>query len=295
MSTSDLRGLRVAVTGERRAEEQAALVRALGGVPVVVPTAHVAWEDDTEAPRVWRDALLAGVDDATFMTGMGTARLLEHAERAGVIDDVVAALRAARVVVRGSKARPVLHRYGVDVDLAPQPATSEGVLAALAESLPGRRVVLQLAGPEPQPLSEGMRAAGAQVTAVCIYRYPAEAVDHDADRLVEAILDGGVDVLTFTSAPAVDGLVAVATRMGRWEEVRARLTSLIVAAVGPVTADALAGHGAPVHVEPEEPRMGPMMRDLSAYIAANRGSSAMGSRTRASRASSQRLRGRPPA
>ena len=34
MSKPDLRGARVAITGERRAEEQAALVRTLNGYPV---------------------------------------------------------------------------------------------------------------------------------------------------------------------------------------------------------------------------------------------------------------------
>jgi uroporphyrinogen-III synthase len=266
LADADLRGLRVAVTGERRAEEQAALVRALGGVPLVCPTAHVAWEDDSDAPRTWLDTLAAGVDDAVFMTGMGATRLLEHAERMGRLDEAVSRLQGARVVVRGSKALPVLRRHGVQVDMAPQPPTSDGVLAALGQALQGRTVLVQLAGPEPAPLSDGLRRRGADVVAICIYRYPADRVDHDADRLVDAILAGDVDVVTFTSAPAVDGLVAAASRLGRWEAVRARLDAVVVAAVGPVTADALAGNGVTVHVEPEEPRMGPMMRALSHHL-----------------------------
>jgi uroporphyrinogen-III synthase len=266
LADADLRGLRVAVTGERRAEEQAALVRALGGVPFVCPTARVAWEDDTDAPRTWLDTLAGGVDDAVFMTGMGATRLLEHAERLGRLDEAVARLQRARVVVRGSKALPVLRRQGVQVDMAPQPPTSEGILAALGDALRGRSMLLQLAGPEPTPLSDGLRRRGADVTAVCIYRYPADRVDHDADRLVEAILAGDLDVVTFTSAPAVDGLVAASSRLGSWDAVRRRLDAMVVAAVGPVTADALAGNGVTVHVEPEEPRMGPMMRALSRHL-----------------------------
>jgi len=268
MSRPDLRGLRIAITGERRAEEQAALVRSLGGVPLVCPTAKLAWEDDGDAPRRWAGAVRGGVDDAVFMTGMGTQRLLEHAQSDGVLDDVLQHLRAARVVVRGSKALPVLRRHGVDVDLAPRPATTDGVLAALGDSVREHRVVVQLAGPEPSPLAEGLRAAGADVVAVCIYRYPAGAVDHAADPLVDAILDGGVDVVTFTSSPAVEGLVAASARRGQWEAVRLRLESLVVASVGPVTGDTLAGNGVVVHVQPEEPRMGPMMRALSEHLAA---------------------------
>ena len=270
MSRPDLHGARVAVTGERRAEEQAALVRSLGGVPFVCPTARLAWEDDGDAPRRWIDAVRSGVDDVVFMTGMGCNRLLQHAEAAGVLDDVVHRLIAARVVVRGSKALPVLRRHGVPVDLTPQPATTDGVLAALHDTLQGRRVVLQLAGPEPSALADGMRAAGAEVVAVCIYRYAPDAVDNAATPLLDAIVSGELDAVTFTSAPSVEGLVAAATSAGRWDAVHAGLESLVVAAVGPVTADALAGNGVTIDVQPpdDEPRMGAMMRLLAEHLAA---------------------------
>lgn len=262
MSRPDLRGLRVAITAERRAEEQAALVRTLGGVPFVCPTVHVTWEVDPEPAQRWLDTLLTGVDDAIFMTGMGTARLLAYAEQAGHLDEATSRLRGARVVVRGSKARPVLRRHGVEVDLAPQPPTSEGVLAVLGDSARGRRALVQLAGPEPAPLVEGLRAAGASVVAVTIYDYPPGAVAASAHPLVTAILDGELDAVTFTSAPAVDGLVAAAMQDGAWPELRQHLAGLIVASVGPVTGAALAAHGITVHVQPDEPRMGPMMHAL---------------------------------
>ena len=255
----------MAITGERRAEEQAALVRNLGGVPFVCPTVRVAWDPDTAEAQRWLDILLAGIDDAVFMTGMGCARLLTHAEQAGRLDGAVQALRSARIVVRGSKARPVLRRHGVEVDLNPQPATTGGVLAELRDSLSGRRVLVQLAGPEPSPLVDGLRAAGAEVAAVCIYDYPPDAAAPAAHPLVDAILAGEIDAVTFTSSPAVDGLVAASA--DRWPEVRQRMaSSLVVAAVGPVTAATLRAHGLPVHVEPAEPRMGPMMHALAELV-----------------------------
>lgn len=267
MARPDLHGLRVGVTAERRATEQAAMVTALGGAPYVCPTARVAWEDDPEAPRRWLSALLAGVDDAVFMTGMGTERLLAHAERDGRLVEAVTALNAARIVVRGSKARPVLRRSGVRIDLAPRPATSTGVLTTLGGDLRGRRILVQLAGPEPQPLSAGLRAAGADVEAVCLYRYPPTAAIGAADGLVEAILAGQLDAVTFTSAPAVEGMVAAAVELGEWPAVRRRLNRMIVAAVGPVTAQALTSKAVAVHVQPTEPRMGPMMHELAELVA----------------------------
>lgn len=267
MGRPDLRGLRVGVTAQRRAQEQAALVRNLGGYPLVCPTAQVAWEEDSAAAQRWLDTLLAGVDDAVFMTGMGTERLLAHAQRTGRLEAAESALRATRVVVRGSKAQPVLRRHGITIALVPRPATTTGVLAALGSDLRGRRALVQLAGPEPTALSDGMRQAGAVVEAICIYRYPADSVAGSADEMVEAIVAGQLDAITFTSAPAVEGLVAAAAERGQWPAVRRRLNSMVVAAVGPVTAAALQGSAVAVHVQPADPRTGPMMRDLADWIA----------------------------
>lgn len=274
MGRPDLHGLRVGVTAQRRSEEHAALVRTLGGVPLVCATALVAWEDDGAAPQRWLDLLLAGVDDAVFMTGMGAERLLGHAASTGALDQAVAALAAARVVVRGSKAQPVLRRHGVPADLVPRPATSTGVLAALGPDLRGRHALVQLAGPEPAPLSDGMRNAGAIVDAICIYRYPPDAVVGAADEMVDAIVAGRLDAITFTSAPAVEGLVAAAVDRGEWPAVRRRLNGMIVAAVGPVTAAALQRSAVAVHVQPADPRMGPMMRELASRVSSLRASPA---------------------
>jgi uroporphyrinogen-III synthase len=267
-SSQPLRGRRIAVTAERRGTEQAALVTALGGEPLVCPTACVAWEDDAGAPQRWLEALTAGVDDVVFMTGMGADRLLTQVEALGRLPDALTALGQARVVVRGAKPQPVLRRRGVRIDVVPRPATSTGVLHALGTDLRGRIALVQGAAPEPTELTAGLRAAGAEVHAVCLYRYRGDAVVGAADPLLDALVAGEVDVVTFTSAAAVEGLVAAATARAQWPQVRRRLNSVVVAAVGPVTAATLTRHAVAVHVQPAEPRLGPMMRELAAALAA---------------------------
>lgn len=269
MTTTGLGGLRVAVTAQRRAEEQVALVRALGGEPLLCPTAQVVWEEEPVAADGWLSTLLGGIDDCVFMTGMGAERLLGHAAAAGRLDAAVEALQRSRVVVRGSKAQPLLRRHGVAVDLAPRPPTTAGIVAAMGAELAGHSVLVQLAEPEPAALPRELRAAGAQVVAVCLYRYPPSTVAtaRGGDALIDAVLERRVDAVTFTSTPAVEGMVAAAAARGVWPEVRRGLGDLLVAAVGPVTAAALARRGVAVHVQPAEPRTGPMMRELAAAAA----------------------------
>lgn len=256
------------MTGERRALQQAALVRVLGGIPIVCPTARVVWQTDPGVCRPWIEAVVAGIDDAVFMTGMGTEALLAAAAAAGELHSVVASLRRARVVVRGSKARPILRRHDIPIAAEPDPPTTAGVLQALGPDVGGRRIAVQLAEPEPAPLTERLRAAKARVVAASLYRYPPEESTRGALPLVQAILDGDLDAITFTSAASVEGLVAAARGAGVWEPVRQRLREILVAAVGPVTAAALRSHEVVVDVEPSQPRLGPMLHALAEALAA---------------------------
>src|SRR5258708_5449680 len=96
-------------------------------------------------------------------------------------------------------------------------------------------------------------------TALCADGVPwcslPDPVAGSAHPLVSALLDGELDAVTFTSAPAVDGLVAAAKHAGAWPQARDKLGAIIVVSVGPVTGAALASHGIPVHVQPEDPRL----------------------------------------
>lgn len=76
--------------------------------------------------------------------------------------------------------------------------------------------------------------------------------------------DGAIDAITFTSANAVNGLMAAVERSGL--DIPEPHPSVLVTAVGPVTRDALVAHGWRVDVEPETPRMGAMYQALAARL-----------------------------
>jgi len=110
-------------------------------------------------------------------------------------------------------------------------------------------VGVQLYGTEPNtPLVEFLERAGATVLTVAPYVY-ADGADDAAVLALLARLEGGaVDAIAFTSTPQVERLFAVAPAL----RVCAALGRTLVAAVGPVVAEALARHGVSARLMPEE-------------------------------------------
>jgi uroporphyrinogen-III synthase len=108
---------------------------------------------------------------------------------------------------------------------------------------------VQLAGSEPnRPLQEFLEGSGATVLTVAPYVYADAADDGAVLGLLARLTAGEVDAIAFTSSPQVERLFAVAPAA----VVSAALTRTLVAAVGPVVAQALARHGIQANLVPKE-------------------------------------------
>jgi len=81
-------------------------------------------------------------------------------------------------------------------------------------------------------------------------------------------VSGGVDALAITTQVQAANLFQMASEMEAGADlVGALRTRVVVAAVGPTSARALEGLGAPPHVVPEQSKMGPLVLALAAYMA----------------------------
>jgi uroporphyrinogen-III synthase len=78
--------------------------------------------------------------------------------------------------------------------------------------------------------------------------YASAADDAAVRALLESLAAGTVDAIAFTSTPQVERLYALAAK----EVVDAALGRTLVAAIGPVVADALRSHGIEARVMPAE-------------------------------------------
>lgn len=266
-----MNGAQIGITAARRAEEQATLVRSLGGIPRLGPSVDVDHPVSDEVMReTLRRVLARPLDTAVFVTGVGARHLLDAATRLGMIEALLAALHVARVVVRGNKPRRVLREHSIPIEWTAVPAESRVIRdALLAEPLTGRRILVQCAGASPDVMITPLRAAGADVVEAHPYALDDPPDARGAIDLAHAAAEGRLDALTFTSAHAVHGFVALAERAGVDIDAVGTAGALITS-VGPITREALLEHGLPVHVEPGTPRMGAMFHELAAALAQRR-------------------------
>ena len=275
--SAGMAGARVGITAHRRAEEQAHLVRAMGGVPVLGETLRA---DVPRAPdgvdRELRAALAAPVDAAVFLSGIGVRLMMESAERTGLEDLLRARLDAAFVVARGAKPRRELRAAGLRLDWTAEPASTLLIRdALLARPMAGRRVLIQAFAEPPLDLALPLAAAGAAIAVVAPYDLAWPDDPEPARRLARMAADGELDAVTFTTARAVRQLVAIAEAEGIDADDLRRGGALMVA-VGEVTRAALEEEGLEVHVVADPPRMGTMYRALAAALDAGAGAGARG-------------------
>ncbi|MBI2684529.1 MAG: uroporphyrinogen-III synthase [Actinobacteria bacterium] len=262
-----MNGARVGITAARRALEQAALVRSLGGIPVLGASlvADAPKPAAVVVPSIV-EVLGAPIDVAVFLTGVGARLVVSVADEAGLGPALRSRLSGAWVVARGPKPRAVLRELGIRIDWVADPPHAPVIAARLeARGTGGKRIFVQGYG---QVVGEDLNLAGSGATVISTSPYAA-AVPGDtlpALRLAREAKSGELDALTFTSAQAAVQFVEIAERGG--VDVSAiRAGGALISAVGPVTRAALVAHGLTVDCEPEVPRMGAMYRALALRIA----------------------------
>ena len=259
-----LSGFTVGVTAARRREELSELLRRRGADVVEGPAIRtVPTADDAELLAVTRACLTDPPDVVVVTTAIGFRGWTEAADGWGLGDPLRACLGRAEVLVRGPKAKGAVRAAGLVESWSPPSEASEELLARLlAQGVAGRRVAVQLHG-EPLPeLTGGLRAAGADVVEVPVYRWVLPEDLGPLHRLVEQTAAGGVDCVTFTSAPAVSAVLGVARDLGCGPAlVEALRGPVLVAAVGPVTARPLERAGIPC-VQPERARLAALVRTV---------------------------------
>lgn len=267
-----LAGFTVAVTAARRREELTALLVRCGARVVQAPAIQIiAAHDDDELLAATRDCVASPPDVVVATTGSGFRGWLQAADGWGLGADLRACLAGVELLASGPDATGAVRAAGLAETWSPASEAGDEVLARLLEAgVRGRRVAVQRHG-EPIPdLTCALAAAGAAVLAVPVYRWaPAKDV-RPLRRLVELVVAEAVDCVTFTSAPAVACMLAVAREEGREAALLQALSGpVLVAAIGPVTAASLQRRGVPT-VQPERARLGALVRTVAEQLPARR-------------------------
>ncbi|MDQ4020250.1 MAG: uroporphyrinogen-III synthase [Actinomycetota bacterium] len=265
-----LAGFTVGVTAARRAAELGASLERKGAEVLHAPAIRIVpLADDTELHIATEQLINHPPDVVVVTTGIGFRGWVEAADGWGLGEALIAALRRATLLSRGPKSRGAVRAAGLTDAWSPPSESSAEVLEhLLARELDGVRVAVQLHG-EPLPdFVDALGCAGAQVVQVPVYRWVAPDDLGPLDRLLAATLDGTVDAVSFTSAPAAASLLSRADKLGVLDLLLRRLRREVLAAcVGPVTAGPLVAQDVPT-VQPDRSRIGALVRTLAETLPA---------------------------
>ncbi|MEE1928095.1 uroporphyrinogen-III synthase [Streptomyces sp. TRM 70351] len=259
-----LAGFTVGVTAARRAEELIALIERRGGTVLHAPALRIVpLADDGELLSATRRLLDTAPDTVVATTAIGFRGWVEAAHGWDLGEDLLSRLAGAELLARGPKVRGAIRAAGLTEEWSPASESMAEVLdRLLEEGVEGRRIALQLHG-EPLPgFIEALRAGGAEVVPVPVYRWQPPLDPAPLDRLVDAVCARALDAVTFTSAPAAASLLERAALRGLRDDVLAALRhDVLPACVGPVTALPLQAHDVPTS-QPERFRLGPLVQLL---------------------------------
>jgi len=236
-----LEGLRVAVTrplptqGEDRL---VTLLRSAGAHPLHLPLIRVLPPLD-QAPFLKAVREVRGYDWIVLTSPRAVDHLVSALRDQG-IDPRALGDAGVRICAVGPATATALEGEGISVDLLPERFSAEGVVKAMRAANRGNhgsRVLLPRAQEGREVIPHELSQAGMRVDVVSAYR--TVPIPEEAERLVNLVRSGALDLLTFTSGSAVRSLSTA------WAPGEAPQVGIV--AMGPSAATALTSAGLPVH------------------------------------------------
>lgn len=270
-----LRGFRIGVTAHRRADDLIEALQRRGAQVLHAPALKIAPVEDDDTLRAETAAVIAAAPELVLVTtAYGMRRWVECADACGQGAELQSMLESAAIYVRGPKARGAVRAAGFDdAGISADETTATLIDLVIAAGVQGKTVAIQVHGYTDVAALERLRAAGAPVLAVTPYRWINAEEGDKLPQLIDAAIKREIDVLTFTSAPAVDAVLSTADALGRGNDFRDALRgqhagglgAVVSAAVGPVTAAPLLDAGITPLV-PERFRMGALIKLVCEHL-----------------------------
>jgi uroporphyrinogen-III synthase len=264
-----MNGETVAILESRLGQQLVDLVAKRGGKPVHAPAlAEIPDVDPQYIDKLLSDWQAHPVKAAVFQTGVGTHALFRTTDALGRTQKLLDLLAATTVVVRGPKPTAALRSRNVRIDLsANDPFTTVQVLVELDSlTLKGERVVVQRYGAKNPELEDGLKARGATVVEIPVYRWSLPRDTRPMADLIQALERRGIDAVVVTSASQIQNLFEFAESIGKSAALAQQLNATLVASVGPVSTAALRRLKVQPSLEASPPKLGPLLDALDAAL-----------------------------
>ena len=251
-------GKRILMTrAKEQAAEMASLLASYGAEPVETPTIHIA------EPADWApvDQALADIQSyhwVIFTSVNGVSRFMARLKQRGLD---ARCLAGRTICCIGPRTAQELERFGIQADMIPDEYQAEGVLAALGgHPLQGSRVLIPRADVAREVLPEELRARGASVDVVPVYRTIVPKVDITQWR--QQLANRDIHVVAFTSSSTVRNFVQL---LGGAATAKDLLKFVAVACIGPITAKTAQEYGLTVAILSRENTVPALAEAIARY------------------------------
>lgn len=265
-----LHGKRIALLEARLGGELARLVERYSGQAFSFPALREQTIDaSAEVATLINELQAGGIHLIVLQTGVGVASLFKEAEQLGRLDELLAALKQVTIVCRGPKPTAVLGKQGIKPSInARDPYTTAELLEAMAAlELDDKRIVILHYGERNATLADALLERGARLTEMCLYEWQMPEDTAPLVTLITKLQQGEFDAVAFTSQVQARHLFQIAQSTGQAAALLEALNQqTVVASIGPTCTAALRALGVEPRVEPEHPKMGPMVMALAAYF-----------------------------
>jgi len=248
-TSSPLRGKKILVTRSRaQSEAITTQLESLGATVVHCPAIEIV------PPSSWDglDGAIAHIEDYDWVvfTSSNAVRYFFDRLKESRGGKTTIGLGSQRICAIGPATASAITAAGAKVHVTPADSLGEGALQAIVNAsggdrnLRGRRILIPRARAAREFLPEGLRNLGARVDAVETYQTVKPEVDRE--DIVRIITESSIDAVTFTSSSTVTNFAEI---LGL-TDLSEMLCGVVVACIGPLTADTAATYGLRGIVQP---------------------------------------------
>jgi len=238
-------GKRILVT---RAREQASdlvkLLSDLGAECLECPTIKVVPPDD------WKplDNAVENLSDYNWIVFTSVNGVKFFFERLFAKGKDVRALGHLKTASIGPATAKKLFDFGLKSDIIPESYRAESVVEAFQkEDIKGKKILLPRAEEARPVLPVELKKMGATVDEITAYC--TKEVRDNADILTDQLREGDIDIITFTSSSTVKNFRAILPQDDK--ELQNLMRDIMIAGIGPITADTAKELGFDVHIVAE--------------------------------------------
>jgi len=228
----------------------------LGAEVTVFPTIKVV------PPESWQelDTAISRVSDYNWIVFTSATGVRFFFRRFFDLDRDIRDLFGIKICAIGTKTASEVRKYGLRVDLIPESFRAEGLVRAFGGpgALRNLKILLPRAETAREVFPETVRESGGVIETPVAYR--AVKPESHGKRLKRFLREGKITIATFTSEATFTNFCEM---MG--DEAGGLLRNVIIAAIGPVTAEAIEKTGLKVDIVPGTATVDAMVEAIIGY------------------------------